>query len=80
MDSEPPSDGYLIDLVDNEWLTDELPSDHIMVPSDKLPDPEADNGDSHLTLSEQEQKWTDLALSSLAPELSVSEQLNLNGI
>ncbi|XP_058461081.1 anaphase-promoting complex subunit 13 [Malaya genurostris] len=78
MDSEPLSDGYLIDLVDIEWLVDELPNDHIVVPAEKLPDPEADNGDSYLTLKEQEQKWTDLALTSLAPELSVSDQLNLN--
>lgn len=80
MDSEPPSDGRLIDLVDNEWIADELPFDHILVPSDKLPDPEADNGDSHLTLKEQEQKWTDLALSSLAPDLSVTEQVNFPGV
>ena len=77
---QPLSDGFLIDLVDNEWLSDVLPNDQIIVPSEKLPDPEADNSDSHLTLKEQEQKWTDLALSSLAPELSVSEQLNLNGV
>lgn len=80
MDSEPPSDGYLIDLIDSEWLTDELPHDQIMVPFEKLPDPEADNGDSHLTLTEQEQKWTDLAFSTLAPELSISDQLNMHGV
>ncbi|XP_055628564.1 anaphase-promoting complex subunit 13 [Toxorhynchites rutilus septentrionalis] len=77
---QPISDGYLIDLVDNEWLTDELPNDQIIVPSEKLPDPEADNGDSHLTLKEQEQKWTDLALSTLVPEICISEQLNINGV
>lgn len=74
------SDGYLIDLVDNEWLIDELPNDQITVPSENLPDPEADNDSSHLTLKEQEQKWSDLALSSLAPELSISDHLNLNGV
>ncbi|XP_049296663.1 anaphase-promoting complex subunit 13 [Anopheles funestus] len=80
MDSEPPSGGRLVDLVDNEWIADELPFDHIQVPCDKLPDPEADNGDSHLTLKEQEQKWTDLALTSLAPDLSVTEQVNFPGV
>uniref|UniRef100_U5EW13 Anaphase-promoting complex subunit 13 n=1 Tax=Corethrella appendiculata TaxID=1370023 RepID=U5EW13_9DIPT len=80
MDSEPPSEGLLIDIVDNEWLQDELPFDEILVPSEKLPDPEADNGDSNLTLREQEQKWTDLAMSSLAPELAINEQININGI
>uniref|UniRef100_A0A182NQ61 1-phosphatidylinositol-3-phosphate 5-kinase n=1 Tax=Anopheles dirus TaxID=7168 RepID=A0A182NQ61_9DIPT len=72
----PPSDGRLVDIVDSEWIADELPFDHILVPCDKLPDPEADNGDSHLTLREQEQKWSDLALTSLAPDLSVTEQVN----
>lgn len=72
-------DDYLLDIVDNEWRKDELPFDHILVPSEKLPDPEADNGDPHLTLSEQEQKWTDLALNSLAPEMSVSDQPTANG-
>uniref|UniRef100_A0A182P8S8 1-phosphatidylinositol-3-phosphate 5-kinase n=1 Tax=Anopheles epiroticus TaxID=199890 RepID=A0A182P8S8_9DIPT len=71
-DTVPPSGGRLVDLVDSEWIADELPYDHIQVPCDKLPDPEADNGDSHLTLKEQEQKWTDLALSSLAPDLLTS--------
>lgn len=67
-------DGFLIDIVDNEWRLDELPHDPIIVPSDKLPDPESDTADSHLTLKEQEQKWTDLALSTLAPELAINEQ------
>jgi hypothetical protein len=49
---QPPSDGYLIDIVDNDWRQDELPFDQIEVPSEKLPDPEAD-GDAHLTLKEQ---------------------------
>uniref|UniRef100_A0A182QYI4 1-phosphatidylinositol-3-phosphate 5-kinase n=1 Tax=Anopheles farauti TaxID=69004 RepID=A0A182QYI4_9DIPT len=75
MDSEPPSDGRLVDIVDSEWIADKLPFDHIQVPCDKLPDPEADNGDSHLTLREQEQKWSDLALTTLAPDLSVTEQV-----
>ncbi|GBP09011.1 Putative 1-phosphatidylinositol 3-phosphate 5-kinase [Eumeta japonica] len=48
-----PADGRLIDIVDNRWREEELPFDQILVPADKLPDPEADGGDSHLTLSEQ---------------------------
>uniref|UniRef100_A0A336LCX2 Anaphase-promoting complex subunit 13 n=1 Tax=Culicoides sonorensis TaxID=179676 RepID=A0A336LCX2_CULSO len=74
MDSQPPSDGHLIDIVDNEWRLDELPNDQILVPSEKLPDPEADTADAHLTLTEQEQKWNDLALSSIVPELAVNDQ------
>lgn len=71
---QPPSDGFLIDIIDNEWRLEELPFDQITVPSDKLPDPESDTADSHLTLKEQEQRWTDLALSTLAPELALNDQ------
>jgi hypothetical protein len=49
---QPQTDGYLIDIVDSEWLSDELPCDQIVVPSENLPDPE-DNGDGQLTLKEQ---------------------------
>lgn len=49
-------DDYLIDVVDNQWRRDTLPFDQIMVPTHKLPDPEADSGDSHLTLAEQVRK------------------------
>ncbi|XP_020717051.1 anaphase-promoting complex subunit 13 isoform X2 [Ceratitis capitata] len=68
----------LLDIVDNRWREEILPFDQIFVPTDKLPDPEADGGDSHLTLSEQEQKWSDLALASLAPESSLSDQFNMS--
>uniref|UniRef100_A0A1L8DCU8 Anaphase-promoting complex subunit 13 n=1 Tax=Nyssomyia neivai TaxID=330878 RepID=A0A1L8DCU8_9DIPT len=79
MDSQAPSDGYLLEVIDNTWRQDELPHDQIIVPVENLPDLEADNGDSHLTLKEQEQKWNDLALSSLAPELALTDQ-NIGGI
>lgn len=39
--------------MDDEWRQDQLPHEQVYVPSEKLPDPEADNGDSHLTLLEQ---------------------------
>ncbi|XP_011209957.1 anaphase-promoting complex subunit 13 [Bactrocera dorsalis] len=80
MDSQPLAEGRLLDIVDNKWREELLPFDQILVPADKLPDPEADGGDSHLTLSEQEQKWCDLALSTLAPESSLGDQLNLSSI
>lgn len=66
MDSQVQIDGYLVDLVDDAWRADELPEDIIKVPLYELPDPEADTGDIHLTLKEQEQKWTDIALSTLS--------------
>lgn len=50
---QPPADGQLLEIVDDEWRQDQLPFEQIWVPTEKLPDPEADNGDSHLTLSEQ---------------------------
>lgn len=53
LDFQAPADGHLLDIVDNRWREEELPFDQILVPADKLPDPEADGGDSHLTLSEQ---------------------------
>lgn len=66
MDSQVQIQGYLIDLVDDDWRADKLPKDDINVPLHELPDPEADTGDIHLTLKEQEQKWTDIALSALS--------------
>lgn len=61
-------DGQLLDLVDDEWRSDRLPRDDVLVPCDELPDPEADTGDAHLTLREQEQKWADIALGALADQ------------
>lgn len=53
---QPLAEGRLLDIVDNKWREEVLPFDQILVPADKLPDPEADGGDSHLTLSEQVNK------------------------
>lgn len=55
----------LQDLIDDTWRSETLPQEEIDFPFYELPDPEADNGDVNLTLKEQEQKWTDIALSSL---------------
>lgn len=66
MDSQVAIDGYLVDLVDDAWRQDTLPEDEVAVPTWELSDPEADSGDIHLTLKEQEQKWTDIMLSSLS--------------
>lgn len=99
---QPQIDGHFTDIVDDDWRTDQLPHDPIWVPTEKLPDPEADNGDSHLTLFEQvrssfvinshlcidpfrichlhlqEQRWTDLALATLAPEFAITDQINIS--
>jgi len=81
MDSLVYTDEPLVETADNEWRAEQLPHDHIYVPTEKLPDPEADNGDSHLTMAEQERKWTDLSLSLLAPEINISDQVfNLNNL
>ena len=57
--------GHFLDIVEKSWREDKLPDDDIAVPIAELPDPEADNGDSTLTLKEQDQKWKDLALGKL---------------
>ncbi|KAK6635662.1 hypothetical protein RUM44_000916 [Polyplax serrata] len=61
-DSQVRIDGRLIDIADNAWREEKLSKNLIDVPPSELPDPEADNGDSHMTIKEQEQKWSDLAL------------------
>lgn len=66
MDSQVSVDGYLVDLVDDTWRSDTLPEDDIAVPAWELSDPEADSGDIHLTLKEQEQKWSDIMLTTLS--------------
>ncbi|XP_017770165.1 PREDICTED: anaphase-promoting complex subunit 13 [Nicrophorus vespilloides] len=66
MDSQVQTEGYFVDLVDDEWRSDKLPEGDITVPLHELSDPEADNGDANLTLKEQEQKWTDIALPSIS--------------
>lgn len=68
MDSQVVVEGRLLDIVDDDWREDELPHDDISVPQTELPDPEADNGDSHMTLREAEAKWSDLALSLLGEQ------------
>ncbi|EEC15166.1 anaphase-promoting complex subunit 13 [Ixodes scapularis] len=65
MDSDVIRDGRLIDIVDDKWREDKLPDEDIAVPLMELPDPEPDNSNIHETLREQEQKWTDLAMSRL---------------
>lgn len=54
-----------MDIVDAAWACEKLPTEDIAVPQMELPELEPDNGTSNETLSEQEQKWTDLALNAL---------------
>ncbi|XP_060067849.1 anaphase-promoting complex subunit 13-like isoform X1 [Ylistrum balloti] len=65
MDSEVVRDGRLMEMVDEKWREDKLPMEDIAVPQMELPELEPDNGPTNETLREQEQKWTDLALSRL---------------
>ena len=65
MDSEMMRDGRVMDIVDQKWREDRLPSEDIAVPQMHLPELESDNGHSTETLTEQEQKWTDVALTNL---------------
>lgn len=68
MDSEVRRTGRLMDIVDEDWQTDKLPAEDIAVPQMELPELEPDNGTTvngnQETLREQEQKWTDLGLST----------------
>lgn len=57
-----------MDIVDEDWQADRLPVEDIIVPQMELPELEPDNGTNvngnQETLREQEQKWTDLGLST----------------
>jgi len=68
MDSEVRRTGRLMDVVDEDWQTDGLPVEDVIVPQMELPELEPDNGSNmngnQETLREQEQKWTDLGLST----------------
>ena len=68
MDSEVRRSGRLMDIVDEDWQTDRLPVEDIIVPQMELPELEPDNGTNvngnQETLREQEQKWTDLGVST----------------
>ncbi|ERL96114.1 hypothetical protein D910_01086, partial [Dendroctonus ponderosae] len=79
-DSEVQIDGRFIDLTDDAWRYDKLPDEDIEVPLHELADPEADSGDVHLTLKEQEQKWGDIMLSALrlGERCTVNECLQLD--
>uniref|UniRef100_A0A6M2DLE7 Anaphase-promoting complex subunit 13 n=1 Tax=Xenopsylla cheopis TaxID=163159 RepID=A0A6M2DLE7_XENCH len=65
MDSQVIGTGRYLDIVDNTWREERLPFEDIQVSADDLPDPETDTGESSLTLKEQEQTWSDLALTNL---------------
>ena len=65
MDSEVERDGHLMDIVDRAWAEDKLPKEDVPVPQLELPELEPDNGNTTETITEQQQRWTDLALGNL---------------
>lgn len=65
MDSNPTVNYRLQKLIDDSWRQENLSFDEIVVPVKELPDPEADATDAHLTLTQQDTKWPDLALSNI---------------
>lgn len=73
MDSQVQIEGRLLDIVDDGWREDKLPFEDITVPLEELPDPDADNGDTHMTVKEAEAKWNDLSLHLMSEQ----HQLNL---
>jgi len=70
MDSQVLRRGRLIDIVDKDWRDDKLPNEDITVPHMELPELEPENGNTHETLKEQDQKWTDLGLANLQDQTS----------
>ena len=68
MDSVISFDGKLIELIDEVWQKDKLPFEDIPVPQSELPDPEIEynSGSAQLSIKEQDNKWTDLLLSTLS--------------
>jgi hypothetical protein len=68
MDSQVTIEGRLLDIVDDAWREDKLPFDDITVPLEELPDPDADNGDTHMTVKEAESKWNDLSLALMSEQ------------
>jgi anaphase-promoting complex subunit 13 len=70
MDSHVLRRGRLMDIVDKDWREDKLPNEDISVPQLELPELEPENGNTHETLKEQEQKWTDLGLATLQEQPS----------
>jgi len=72
MDSHVLRRGRLVDIIDKEWREDRLPNEDISVPQMELPELEPDNGNTHETLKEQEQKWTDLGTTTLQEQSTSS--------
>lgn len=45
---QPMSEEHLIDLVDNDWRNEKLPNEDILLPLNKLPDPEENENQTSL--------------------------------
>jgi len=58
-------DGFLIDIVDKEWILDKLPFADVTVPHEELPDTELNEMNGHLTQTakEFEMKWNENGLN-----------------
>lgn len=56
-------------MADASWVTDieNVAFEDIAVPTQDLPDPEPENGNTTETLKQQEQKWDDLGLRPNSP-------------
>ena len=74
MDSQVMRDGRLMTIVDSGWAKTKLPDEDVAVPQMELPELEPENGNSIETLNEQEQRWTDLALSLVQEHAKLPKQ------
>jgi hypothetical protein len=65
MDSVYLREGFLIDLVDKDWIMDKLPHADVNVPLEELPDTELNEMNGHLTQTakEFEMKWNENGLN-----------------
>lgn len=61
-------------LADAAWISDieNVTFEDIAVPTQDLPDPEPENGNNAETLKQQEQRWNDLGLSQIVPDVDNS--------
>lgn len=62
-EADPRLNGRLVDVIDDDWINDEIQLEDIYVPLEELPDQEQESGKE--TKKEIERKWTDNNLQAL---------------
>ncbi|CAI5522131.1 unnamed protein product [Closterium sp. NIES-64] len=57
--------GLLVDIVDEEWMSETLPDDDVMLPIGPAPTSEEADDLGNEVPQEDPNKWTDLALDTI---------------